>query len=495
MASSADSAERAAHFADPPIVPRDLRSWVVTAAVVVTAYLLTSHGLFLFLGTWQIPLFIGVLAGMIASSYAQAGVVAVVGLVFMQLISAPMLVGQAQLGPGGWVFTLVLVGVSSLGVGYVRTKGGVPQRALSLGVSSVLVLWILVNMWAPLFAGGIPFTGYGPLRASTISEVPKPGQYVNDDAIYRRVFYLMHSGTPYYKAFELAWLGLSRTPALPRSVTAYRLPTMYWLWNVLPPNAFLIIIVFLGFATVGAVAAAFITGQLVGVRFAPLAPLALACYAASLSVTVYLTYIDLPAACVALVGVALFVRGSITDDDRWLYAAAATLVLAALTREILAYLIVFAALSALLQPAEKRLRRATPWLVALGVSALGYAAHAVAVVQFIGPRTGTISYLGGSPAFALDAIRRFSSGIVDGGVVLPVLFALGVLGGWAAQRRAGRPFAAFAVMSLVVPVAAMVKLGNPGIDASGLQVNYWGNLFVPLALSLWPVSAVLLPDV
>ena len=79
--------------------------------------------------------------------------------------------------------------------------------------------------------------------------------------------------------------------------------------------------------------------------------------------------------------------------------------------------------------------------------------------------------------------------------MLPLLFALGVLGGWAAHRRAGRPFALFAVMALVVPVVAMVKLGNPGIDATGLQVNYWGNLFVPLALSLWPVSAILLPEV
>lgn len=495
MATREQPTAPAPNAVDSPLLPRDARSWVVTIVVVVMAYLLTSHGLFLFFGVWQVPLFIGVLAAMIASSYVQAGVVAVVGLAFMELVSPPLLVAQARLGAGGWALTLALVAASSLGVAYIRAQGGVSRMTFALAVSSLLVVWILANMWAPLFAGGIPFTGYGPLPASTISEVPKPGQYVNDDAIYRRVFYLMHAGTPYYTAFKQAWLGLSRTPALPRSVTAYRLPTMYWLWNLLPPNAFLIITVFLGFASAGVVAAAFITGQLVGVRFAPLAPLALACYVASLSMTVYLTYIDLPAACIALVGVALFVHASVVDGDRWLYAAAAALALAALTREILAYLIVFAALSALLEPADKRLRRAMPWLVALGVFALGYTAHAVAVAQFIGPRTGTISYLGGSPAFALDAIQRFSNRIVEGSVVLPVLFALGVLGGFAAQRRAGRPFAVFAVTALVVPVVAMVKLGNPGIDASGLQVNYWGNLFVPLALSLWPVSAIRLPHV
>ena len=484
-----------ARWAGIAALPQDVRSWVVTFVAVALAYLLTSHALFLFFGVWQIPLFVGVLAGMIASSYLQAGIVAVGGLALLQLISPPVFIARAPLGLGGWVLSVVLVAAASLGVGYVRTAGIVPKKTLALGVSSLLVVWALVNLWVPLLAGGIPLTGYGPLHAADISAVPQPHQYVNDDAIYRRVFYLMHAGTPYYQAFRDAWLGLKQAPPLPSSVTAYRLPTMYWLWNLLPDNAFLIVTVFLGFASIGAVAAAFITGQLVGIRFAPLAALAVAGYAAGSAVTVYLTYIDLPAACIALVGIALFARAAVSDDDRFLYAAATVLALAALTREILAYLIVFAALSALLQPAGKRLRRALPWIAALGTFALGYAAHAYEVTTLIANRSGTIGYVGGSPAFALDAIRRFSDWMAAGGIVLPLLFVLGVLGALGAAKRAGRPFSVFALAALVVPIVAMVKLGNPGIDAAGQQVNYWGNLFVPLALSLWPVAAILLPDV
>ena len=51
-----------------------------------------------------------------------------------------------------------------------------------------------------------------------------------------------------------------------------------------------------------------------------------------------------------------------------------------------------------------------------------------------------------------------------------------------------------AAVAVVVPVLAMAKLGNPGIDAAGHQVNYWGNLVVPLALSLWPAAVLLLPE-
>jgi hypothetical protein len=476
-------------------LPTDVRSWVVTFVAVVMAYLLTSHALFLFYGVWQIPLFVGVLAAMIASSYLQAGLVAVGALTLMQLISPPVLIARAPLGLGGWVLSILLVAAASTGVGYVRAAGVVPKKAMALVVSVLLVVWAIVNLWVPLLAGGIPLTGYGTLHASDISAVPQAHQYVNDDAIYRRVFYLMHSGEGYYQAFRDAWLGLKQAPPLPQSVTAYRLPTMYWLWTLLPDNAFLIATVFLAFASIGAVAAAFITGQLVGVRFAPLAALALVGYAAGSALSVYLTYIDLPAMCMALVGIALFARASISDDDRFLYAAASVLALAALTREILAYLIVFAALSCLLQPAGKRLRRAIPWLIALGVFAVGYSAHAFAVQAFIANRTGTIGYLGGSPSFALDAIRRFSDWMTAGGIVLPLLFLLGVLGALGAEKRAKRPFSAFAFAALVVPILAMIKLGNPGIDAAGLQVNYWGNLFVPLALSLWPVAAILLPSV
>jgi hypothetical protein len=475
------------------LVPADPRSWIVTIVAVAVAYLLVSRGFFLFFAQWQIPLFVGVLAAMIASTYVQAGIAATLTLVGLQLASPPLLISRAPLGATGWLLSIVLIAAASVGVGWLRAQASVPRRWFAVGVSSLLVVWVLANFWAPLFAGGFPLTGYGPLRAEVIRANPVPKNYVNDDAIYRRVFYLMHGGTPYYQAFRQAWDGLTQTVALPNSVTAYRLPTMYWLWNLLPPDAFLVVIVYLVFASAGCVAAAFITGQLVGVRFAPLAATALAVYAMGSAITVYVTYIDLPAACIALIGVALFVRAALTKDARYLWAAAAVLAGAALTREILAYLIGLAALSALLEPAAERLRKATPWLVALAVFGAGYAWHSYSVMSLISTGSGVLSYAKGSPAFAIDAIRRFSDVMTAGGLLLPILFVLGVAGAWGAHKRTGLPFAAFAAAALVVPILAMMKLGNPGIDAAGLQVNYWGNLVVPLGLALWPVSALLLP--
>jgi hypothetical protein len=478
----------------PVLLPADCRSWLVTALSVAMTYLIASRGMFVFLAQWQVPLLVGVVSAAVASTYLQAGIVALALTALLQMLALPQLPSSVPFTPADWMLGLALAGAFSLGVGWIKAIAERNHRPVSAAIAVLMVVWILVTLWSPLFAGGLPSSGYGTLQASIIRDVPQPGQYVNDDAIYRRVFYLMHDGVPYYPAFRQAWDGLKHRPAPPNTVVAYRLPTMYWLWNLLPRDAFLIVTVFLAFASLGCVAAAFITGQVAGARFAPLASLALATFAMGSAGTVYVTYVDLPAACLALVGIAMWMRARVTADDRWLWAAAAVCAAAALTREILVYLVVFATLSAALEERGRRVRSAVPWLAALCVFGVGYAAHTWAVIGLIVPGSGSLSYMKGSPAYALDALRRFSDLFTWGGLLLPALFLLGVGGAWAASRRIGRPFAVFAMAALVLPVVAMGRFGNPSIDAMGNQVNYWGNLFVPLALALWPAWAVLVPE-
>ena len=134
---------------------------------------------------------------------------------------------------------------------------------------------------------------------------------------------------------------------------------------MLPADPFSIVYLYLVLCSIGVISAGLIAGQLVGARFAPLAAVTLAAYAFSVGFSLYVTYVDLPASCIALVGVALFVRARLREDRSMLWAAAGVLTLVALTREILVYLIVLAALSTLLEDPGKRLRQAAPWLVGL----------------------------------------------------------------------------------------------------------------------------------
>lgn len=475
-------------------LPSDLRSWIVTAVATAIAYLLVSRGSMLFYSGWQVPLFVGAVAGLAASTLSQgaltAGLVAAVALI----ATPPTSIGGARLGIDGWLLGVVLAVCAAAAIGAIRASLPSHRRTTALALSAGLVAWLLVNMWVPLLAAGFPPSAYGPLQAVTLRDVPQPHHYVNDDAIYRRVFYLMHRGEGYYQAFHDAWLGLQQSPALPNSVTAYRLPTLFWIWRLLPADAFSIAVLFLGFASVGVVASACIAGQLVGVRLAPLAATAMVAYAMGSAITVYVTYVDLPAMCVALVGVALYLRALLTGDRRVLWMAVGMLTFSALMREILIYLPALALLTSLLEPAEERLRKAGPWLASLGVFAMAYAAHAYSVRHLIAPNSGGLSYLQGSPAFVFDALRRFSDAMNGGGVLLIALFLLGLVGAIASRQRAGLPFAVFASAALVTPLVVMLRVGNPGIDAAGNHINYWGNLFIPLALALWPAWALLLPS-
>jgi hypothetical protein len=345
-----------------------------------------------------------------------------------------------------------------------------------------------VNLWLPLLSAGVPVAAYGILPASQVREVSlNPGMAV-DDLIYRRVFSAMHQGRPYYAAFREAWIG---QPA-PSGVMGFRLPTLFWVWRLLPSDPFAVIYLYLAMCSIGVVSAAFIAGQLVGVRFAPLAAVALTAYAMGVGFTLYAVYVDLPAMCIALAGIALFVRARIADDRRALWAAAAVLTLAALTREILVYFVVLAALSTLLESRGTRLRQAIPWLSALGVFALGYAAHIAAVRPYLSAESGTLTYTSGSVAYAANAMVTFSNGMNGHGAILAALFVAGVFGAFATYRRAGWPFAVFASAALVLPLLAMLRFGNVALDAEGNQINYWGMLVVPLALSLWPAWALLL---
>ena len=479
--------------ADPVARLAEARWWAVATVSGIAGYVASSHGLFSFGAIWQASVFVGCVVGLLSTrpvaTAAIAGSVMVVG----SAVLPPALPAGARLGPSTYVSALTLATLTALAIAFVRRTGSAPLlRFVDLGLPVVMVVWVVLSLWAPLAGGGLPPSGYGALRASTIRDIPQPGVYVMDDAIYRRVFYLMHRGEPYHTAFRDAWTGLAQKPALPNTVTGYRLPTLFWLWRLAPPDAFWIVYIFLALCTVGVVSGGLIAGQLAGARFAPLAAVALAAYAMAVGLDVYVTYVDLPAMSIALAGVALFVHSCLHDDRRTLWAAAVALAAAALTREILAYLIAIAALSAFAQRPGARLRATVPWLSALALFAVGYAAHAVAVWPYVSFGSGQLSYLKGGASFVIDGLTRFGFIFNGWGASLAAFFAFGVLGAYASHRAAGRQFAAFAVAALVLPQLVMLRLGNPGIELSGRQVNYWGMLVVPLALALWPAWVLLL---
>lgn len=480
--------KQAARPKSASLTPRRFADWrwlLVALLAGLGAYAATSFGLFYYGSVWQIPLFVGCVVGLVSAAPLSGAIVAPTVMAIGMLTMPPLLPATGQ-GALEWALALILSSGAAAGLGYARTAWAGSGKRFSLIASTVLVVWAVTNMWLPLFSAGVPVRAYGLLPSTALTQLPQAGQRVDDDAIYRRVFYSMHAGTPYYPAFRDAFSG---RPA-PASVMAFRLPTIFWLWRLLPPDAFSIVYLYLAICSVGAFSAAAIAGQLAGSRFAPLAAVAMASYVMGVGLTTYVTYVDLPAMSVALLGVAFFVRAVLAKDRRFLWAAAGVMTVAALTREILVYLPVLAALAALLEKPGRRWSAAMPLVAALGVFGLGYAAHAVAARPYLTVDSVPFSVRSGSLVFASRALSDFSNALNGHWVVLASFFVLGVLGAYAAHRRAGWPFTAFALAALVAPMLVMTRYGNSAVDAEGRLINYWGMLVVPLALSLWPAWAL-----
>jgi hypothetical protein len=470
----------------------DLRWWAIGVVSGLGAYLTASHGLFFTGGTWQIPLFVGCVVGLATATRVQAATVAGSVTLASLMLLPPLLPFGAKLTASDLTLALALSAAAAAIVAHLHvTVSDSGRRVFTFAASAALVLWVIINMWMPLFATGLPVQGYGILRAAAVNDVPAPDTYQYDDQVYRRTYYLLHQDRPYYEAFNEAWLQQQNKPAAPNSVMGYRLPTYYALWRLLPSEVFSLVYLFLAFCTVGVIASASIAGQLVGARFAPLAACAMAAYSMSVGITASVTYIDLPSMCIALAGIALLIRAKLTESRKALWAAIAVLTLAALTREILAYFLVLGALTALLEVPEKRLKAAAPWGAGLGVFFLGYAMHAAAVWGYLSD-SSKISYLRGNLDFAIKAITTYSFAMNGQGVAISLIFALGVAGAVASHRRLGRTLAWMFTVALVLPILAMVRFGNIAIAPDGTQVNYWGMLVVPLALALWPSWVLLL---
>jgi hypothetical protein len=457
--------------------------WLVAGIGGIVTYLATSHGLILFGGAWQVPLFLGLTVGLIAVDPVQGAVLSVACTLGGMLLAAPVLPYGATPGLLEYALAAILAATGGVVPPLARTfTTGRARITADWSIAALLVAWISVNLWMPLKIA----------QADVFRQVPQAGQYLNDDALYRRVFYLMHDGMPYYRAFRTAWDGLASVPAPPNSPVAFRLPTYFWMWLILPRDSFAILYLFLAFITLGTVAASLIAAQLVGPRLAPLAAIAFAGYAWGVEMRVNAVYVDLPAMSVALAGVALFLWSVRSKRRGLLWAAAATILLAALMREILAYLLVFALLSSFMGEKTGRTRRTIPWLTALGAFVVAYLGHIAATQPYLAPGSGQVSYLQGGIRFAIDGLTHFSTAFHGAGGVLAALVAFGVAGAYASRRRAGAGFSAFALASIIVPFLVMLWIGNPGVDEQGATVNYWGNLVVPLALALWPAAALLI---
>jgi hypothetical protein len=284
------------------------------------------------------------------------------------------------------------------------------------------------------------------------------GQHaIHDDAAFRDVIHRMHGGEDYYHATVDAFL---RRGTRVGSVRAFRLPTVFLLWRVLPTGW-----LYPGFIAVVVIGTSFL---LLFVTTRPwIVPV----------VTLYLAH----------AGRILSLRGRPQLDEwllvelwtvpviaafllavkreRWWWAAGLGAA-AFLVRELAGALLVGGALSALLYRRSLR-----PWLAAAAVAGVLYVGHAVLAADAALPH-GTDAKLAGSGQFPRTVLEMMSWPIPGPKVIGLALWVLALV--WLARKHE---------LVLYGPLMA--------IPAFGLIVDrsYWGLLVVPFTL-FWSLELV-----
>lgn len=470
------------------------RAWVLCAAAGVAAYLCASQGLTQYAGAALLPVVLGLVVGLVASDPLQgsivAGTVALLGTLLLPPAGRSILPSQLPTAVVTAALAALTGAVPSLVVKRVQPSWG---KGATVALSLLAAGLMIVGLWSPLLSHGIPPDGFADVPRAAVEYRPVPHEFTADLNLYRRVFYLLHEGKPYYPSFAQAWSELASKPAPISAPFGFRMPTYFWLWSLLPPSGFSMIVAFLAFASVGIAAAWSIGLQLVGVRLAPLAALAVAAFASAVSTSPALLYVDMPAMSIALAGIALYLRSCSVRRVTSLWVAVGIMVIAALTREILVYLLVLGLTASLAEPKGERIARGLPWTAGLVAFGVGYAAHAHAAAPYLAKSLSAARWFNGGFAYAWDGLTRFSGGFATGVAGLGLLVALGLVGAWAARRVAGDAFSLFAVLAITLPIGAWLFVGNPAHDSgSRALVNYWGILTIPTALSFWPAAALLL---
>jgi hypothetical protein len=460
-------------------------SWWVDAAAFVAALLTTVavSRLFFFASSFQCALVAGAAAGLIATKPWRAA-----------------LAGFAAAGLGlSLVLGAIDPAVAVVALGAALVAWGACWLARSRPESVAWVTWaivalIIANMWATTsFLATRPTPkGLAPI-ITQLSVSPQPGLPWTDEAFYRRVLWLMDGGQDYYTAFRGAYHENARWAMDPSSVLSYRLPTLFWFWRAVPGKPWGIVIAWLALASLTIATAVRLAGLRTVLPLGLIPASTLATYFIWVGTDQAIMMTEtwaVPFACLCVMaGVESYREGR---WRAWTVAAVVLAVLAAVTRELMVFLLLAGVLGSLFGPADKRRFQVTAWVSGIGAFAGLYALHALRIGSAVSHVQGAGTFMQGGWAFAVAAFQ-WSSNFVGGGmwtlVVLCVMALIGaVLMPWSAEK-------AFVLLVVFAPLAAFLVFGNGAYDpTTGRAVNYWGPIVVPILVALSPWAFAALPD-
>jgi len=449
----------------------------------------SAHG---WLGVLQVGAACGIVAGAIAPNAPAAFGAGLVAAFLGGFAFLPWFLG------GDVLQAAAMAGVAAavaLGVRLLLERTRVTSMVLAM-VGLVLVvggLWWVTFPALTQSANGRDM----PTLLDTLRTRPVVGQQWSDGTLFRAVVIEMREGAPYYEAFRRGFLDNGFTRHAPTNVMQVRLPTLFYLWAMLPDWPASLVWSLLAVASVASVACVGIAREVVDPTLGLAGAAAIGAYTmASAQSPNNVASFELWGGLIAVVVLFAYLRSLGSAHHRtWALVAAVVAVSAFSIRELMIFLPLAGLIAAWFAPAEERRFDLAVWAVALGSCIALWAAHVLAASRITLSVSGGVAstWLGGGGVEYMLRGLTYNKLFMSAPWVPFALAALGVIGALAQRTPQARAFAAFAV---VAPVVGFLFVGNAAISRDlvlGQTVNYWGAIVMPMLIALAPASFAFLP--
>jgi len=382
--------------------------------------------------------------------------------------------------------------VAALGVRAVRER----DRRIPVALLAVALAVIVGNLWATTLtvndmAIGDAVTGQvNPSFNDQVRGSVPDSLKESDSAFYYAVYVALRDGADYYseahRLFKEQKGGRS-----PNSVVNYRFPLVFFAWAALPGPEW-IVPSYLVLASIATLSVVPLASGIVRLPIVIPAAGALAGYFLYFPTQLGLFSQEHWAATFALVALAATAVSLRNERWRtWTVVGVAAALVAVLVRDAMVFVLVGGIVSAAFATASQRRWRLVAWLVGTGVVAAAYAAHFARARAFTDPASAAGTFDRGSVAFLLQALTFATTRLGEAGWLPWVLALAGLSGALLVTRVELR---AFALTSSLGPLAAFLVIGNDARHAqTGLPMNYWGAIVVPILYACIPFLFLWLP--
>jgi hypothetical protein len=470
------------------------RTWHVLGAPLagLLAYLTLASGVALagYLGALQIGVLVGIVVGLTSPSWRLAAGAAAAALVVGAVVSPPWF-------DSGQPLTLVVMALAGIALA-AGARAAVDSGQLRAQVVVGFALLVLVgSVW--LVASSIVSVptardqGRTPLQE--LARRPVAGEQWSDSEFYRAVVWRMRDGEPFLSAFRAAYHDNGRWKSDPNSMLGVRTPVIFEFWSLLPGQwAVTAFWTLLGLTSIAMLASPLLISRAVSPVLSVAGAAGLASYVLGFALSPTLLFLsEIWTGVIAVLVFALLALAMRPGAARgWTLAAVALAFVAAISRELMVFLMVAGLIAALFAPKGRRGFDLAAWgtafvaFFALWAAHLSQARHIVTAIKSVG--------------FAWTAhggVGNLLSGLTSstwsvGTSWVPIMLAvLGILG---ALAQPDRQFRAFATAAVVMPLIGFLFVGTDAVlRGSGIAFNYWGAIVVPVLFVLAPASLAWIP--